>query len=240
MDRGSEIFQARDSAGHAEWILQAGGHLPSLRDATAHHPASPRDRVTNRVTIAAANGGHRRTLADDAVQVSTTKPVAGDIANWLRDEEAEQHESAAAAAIQHGPERLSQPRRPPQRPRSTRSPVVRIERQLHRVAELCRSDGQGGACGAEPGPAPAPGSVLGRPAWRKPGHRRRESSSRWLTHHAGRYRAQPSSSRPIFPVAAAASMPPAASLRDRCASIDPPAAYRDPAPARRTGGDQHD
>ncbi len=144
-----------------------------------------------------------------------------------------QHESAADAT-QRGLDRSSEPKRPPQRPRSTAPPVVRIERQLHRVAELCRSDGHGGACGAA-GPAPAPGFALGRPAWRKPGRSRRESSSRWLTRHGGRYRAQPSSSRPIFPVAAAASMPPAASLRDRCASIDPPATHRDPAPTRRTG-----
>ena len=26
MDRGGETFQARDCAGHPEWILQAGGH----------------------------------------------------------------------------------------------------------------------------------------------------------------------------------------------------------------------
>ena len=87
---------------------------------------------------------------------------------------------------------------------------------------------QGGACGAA-GPASAPGSASGRPARRKPGHSRKESGSRWLTRHAGRYRVQPSSPRPIFPVAAAASMPPGAVA----ARGLPPATHRDPAPARR-------
>ena len=89
--------------------------------------------------------------------------------SWLWEQEAVQHEGAAADATQLGPDRPSHPECPPQRPRSTAPPVVRIEGQLHRVAELCRSNDQGGACGAA-GPASAPGSALGRPARRTPGH----------------------------------------------------------------------
>jgi len=59
----------------------------------------------------------------------------------------------------------------PQRPRATSLPGVRIEvlnvGRRSTDAESSRTADQGGACGAA-GPAPAPGSALGRPARRKP------------------------------------------------------------------------
>ena len=59
----------------------------------------------------------------------------------------------------------------PQRPRATSLPGVRIEvlnvGRRSTDAESSRTADQGVACGAA-GPAPAPGSALGRPARRKP------------------------------------------------------------------------
>ncbi len=80
---------------------------------------------------------HSRACHVPAREVANT--VISGIATWLRDEEAVQHESAAADAIQYGPDRLSQPRRPPQRPRSTTSPVVRIERVMPASSRVARA-----------------------------------------------------------------------------------------------------